>query len=155
MPFLGLLFLLVVQTGIGLRAAETVVPAIVVFAIGIGPSALVGAQTVGIMRRNMQADYARTLVAVGATPLYQRTRLLHNVTAEMIPSLEKVLTSMIAALLFAEPVLGLSGFGTLAMRAIRRSDTDLLLGATLVIALAVGLMRLIALFIRRHYGLRV
>ena len=60
---------------------------------------------------------------------------------------------LIAALLFAEPILGLSGFGSMAVRAVRRADPDLLLGVTLALATAVAFLRLTAFAVRRHYGL--
>jgi ABC-type dipeptide/oligopeptide/nickel transport system permease component len=153
-PFLALLCLLTLQSSIGGRAAEALTPVAAIVAIAVVPAALNIAQTASIIRRTLRTDFARTLVAVGASPRYQRARLLNNVVAEIVPSLEKMLTSMTAALLFAEPVLGLSGFGTTAVRAVRRSDPDLLMGVTLLLAFAVGLFRLAALVVRRHYGLR-
>lgn len=153
MPFLGLLCLLISESLFGSSVSDTISLGISVVAIAAVPASLIAVQTSSISRRNLQSDFARTLLAVGATALYQRTRLLHNVIAEIIPSLEKTLTGMLAALLFAEPVLGLSGFGTTAIRAIKRSDPDLLLGVTLILAVSVGLCRLIAILVRRHYGL--
>lgn len=154
-PFIALLALLTGQSLWGVPFTEAVTPAATVVAIATAPAALISAQTASIMRRNLESDFGRTLIAVGARPLYQRFRLLHNVAAEIAPSFEKVMTSLVAALLFAEPILGLSGFGTTAIRAVRRSDPDLLLGVTLVIAVAIGFMRISALCVRRYYGLRL
>ena len=152
-PFFALLFLLAVRPALGAGFAAALTPVVTVLAIAATPAALIAAQTANITRRNLRSDFARTLAAAGATPLYLRLRLLHNVAAEIAPSLEKMFTWMVAILLFAEPILGLSGFGTTAVRAVRRSDPDLLLGVTLVIAATVALLRLLALGVRRRYGL--
>ena len=152
-PFLALLFLLAVRPVLGAGPAAALAPVMAVLAIAVTPAALIAAQTANIARRNLRSDFARTLAAAGATPLYLRFRLLHNVAAEIAPSLEKMFTWMVATLLFAEPILGLSGFGTTAVRAVRRSDPDLLLGVTLAIAVAVALLRLLVLCVRRRYGL--
>lgn len=155
MPFLGVLIVLVIQKTVGAQISDYLLPIVTVAVISIVPAALAVAQTANIMRRNLESDFARTLVAVGAGTVYQRMRLLHNVVAEIAPSLEKIFTGMVAALLFAEPVLGLSGFGTTTVRAVKRSDPDLLLGVTLMLAISVGVFRLLTLVVRRHYGLRL
>jgi ABC-type dipeptide/oligopeptide/nickel transport system permease component len=153
MPFIGVILVLALQIMLGISPSETTVLWISAVAISIVPAALAVAQTVNIMRSNLQSDHARTLRAVGLAAFKQRLRLLHNVAAEIVPSLEKMFTGMVAALLFAEPILGLSGFGTTAVRAVRRSDPDLLLAVTLVLAVSVGILRLLALAVRRRYGL--
>ena len=152
-PFLALLLLLSVQTLLGGMAPEVWTQVLAILAIAAAPGALIAVQTSNITRRNLESDFARTLAAVGAKPLRVRLRLLHNLAAEIVPSLEKMFASMVAALLFAEPILGLGGFGTTAVRAVRRSDADLLLGVTLVIAISIGLFRIGALWVRRRYGL--
>lgn len=155
MPFIGVLGILVIQKTLGVQVSDALIPLVAVATIAIIPAALAVAQTASIMRRNLQSDFARTLTAVGARPLYCRIRLLNNVAAEIAPSLEKMFTGMVAALLFAEPVLGLSGFGTTTVRAVKRSDPDLLLGVTLILAISVSVFRLFAVLARRHYGLRL
>lgn len=152
-PFLGLVFVLSATFWFGLGVGQGFAYAVAVIALATAPAAMVYAQARAITRRNLQSDFARTLLAVGATPLYQRYRLLHNLAAEIVPSLEKVLTSLVAVLLFVEPILGLSGFGTMAVRAVKRSDADLLLAVTVALAIAVGLSRLVSLLVRRHYGM--
>jgi ABC-type dipeptide/oligopeptide/nickel transport system permease component len=152
-PFLGLVFVLTTTLWFGLGVGQTLVHVVSVVALSMAPAAMVFTQALGISRRNLQSDFARTLLAVGATPLYQRSRLLHNLAAEIVPSLEKVLTNLVAVLLFVEPILGLGGFGTMAVRAVKRSDADLLLAVTLTLAIAVGVSRLVSLLVRRHYGL--
>ncbi len=155
MPFLGILAVLSIQTVFGELASDALSLMVAVAAIAIVPGALAVAQTASITRRNLESDFARTLIAIGASTFFQRIRLLHNVAAEITPSLEKMFTGMVAALLFAEPIMGLSGFGTTAVRAVRRSDPDLLLGVTLALAIFVAAFRLVALAVRRHYGLRL
>lgn len=153
LPFAGMVVLLSLTFSFGISTGDTLANSIAVVALATPPAALIFAQTRSISCRNLNNDFARTLLAVGATPLYQRYRLIHNVIAEIAPSLEKVFIGLISVLLFVEPIFGLSGFGTTAIRAIKRSDANLLLGITLVLALAVGIFRLLALFIRRRYGM--
>lgn len=148
-PFMGLAVVLLVQQAFDTQSVFS--EGVLVLAIAVTPGALVAVQASAIMRRNLAADYARTLLAVGATVAQQRRQLLHNVAAEIIPSMEKFYIGLVTALLFAEPVLGLSGFGTTAVRAVKRSDPDLLLGLTLTLGMTVGCCRLLALMARRHY----
>ena len=154
-PFIALLLLLSAQSLLGGIVSDVWTQVLAILAIAIAPAALIAVQTSNITRRNLASDFARTVAAVGAKPLRVRLRLLHNLAAEIVPSLEKMFASMVAALLFAEPILGLAGFGTTAVRAVRRTDLDLLLGVTLVIAVSIGLFRIGALWVRHKYGLRL
>lgn len=122
-------------------------------AIALSPGMLIAEQTASITARNLGSDFSRTLIAAGATDRFLRTRLLGNLFAELAPSLEKVLVLLAAGLLFAEPILGLPGLGTTTVRALRRSDPDLVLGATLVFAVGVCIARLAAVAIRRRFAL--
>ena len=78
---------------------------------------------------------ARTLLALGASLSQQRRILAANLAFEMLPSLQKLSVSLFGILLFVEPIFGVPGVGTTAMRAIRRSDADLLLGVVVIFAL--------------------
>lgn len=122
-------------------------------AVALSPAMLIVEQAAGITQRNLATEFARTLISIGANDYFLRIRLLANLTAEVVPSLEKVLVMIAAGLLFAEPILGLPGIGTTAVRAVRRADPDLLLGVTLFFALSVVLARLAAVRIRREFGL--
>lgn len=122
-------------------------------AVAISPAMLVVGQAAGITHRNLATEFARTLVSIGANDRFLRTRLLPNLTVELVPSLEKVFVMIAAGLLFAEPILGLPGIGTTAVRALRRADPDLVLGVTLVFAFSVVLARLAAVGVRRQFGL--
>lgn len=153
LPFIGLVALLTATFSIGIPAGEIASQLVAIVALGAAPAALMFTQARAVAQRTWMSDFARTLLAVGATPIYQRWRLVHNVLAEIAPSLEKVLTALVAVLLFVEPIFGMSGFGTTAVRAIKRSDIDLILAITFVMAVGVAVCRLTALLIRRHYGM--
>lgn len=153
LPFLGLVALLSATFTFGFGTDGAVTELVAVVSLAATPAALIFVQARNIARRNLTTEFARTLLAVGATPACQRWRLLHNALAEIAPSLEKVLTAIVAVLLFLEPIFGVSGFGTTAVRAIRRSDTDLILGVTFVTAIGVGICRISSILIRRRYGI--
>lgn len=155
MPFIGLVLVLYLGFALNLSLSDSVTQAIVIATLAIAPAALVWSQTRKIAHRNLSTDFARTLLSIGATPLIQRFRLLNNVIAELAPSLEKVFTGLVSVLLFVEPIYGLSGFGTTAIRAIRRSDTDLLLGLVLILALSVAAFRMLSIIVRRHYHMPI
>lgn len=122
-------------------------------AVAVSPAMLIVEQAAGIMRRNLATEFARTLVSIGAGDRFLRTRLLGNLMAELVPSMEKVFVMIAAGLLFAEPILGLPGIGTTAVRAVRRADPDLLLGVTLLFSFSVVIARLTAVGVRRQFGL--
>lgn len=155
LPFLGIVTLLSATFIFGLQIGDTIKDLVAIVSLAAAPAALIFVQTRNISKRNLTTEFARTLLAVGGTPLYQRWRLRHNAFAEIVPSLEKVLTALVAVLLFLEPIFVSSGFGTTVVRAIKRSDTDLILGVTLVTAIGVGICRIITIVIRRCYGMTV
>ena len=115
-------------------------------------AALAASQAAQVTLQNLGAPFARTHRAFGASPLRLRVTLVHNLTVELIPTLEKLAVGLLSAALFAEPVLGLSGLGTLTVRAIRRTDMAVLLGIVLVSATTVSLCRALAANIRARYG---
>ena len=96
-----------------------------------------------VMARLLQTDHARTVLSLGATDLQVRFMLAANLAYEMMPSLQKLAVALFGVLLFVEPIFGLQGVGTVAMRAVRRSDTDLLLGVVLVLALATAMIGMV------------
>lgn len=153
-PYVPAFFALLALLAVG--AASPGDPALVVLctlAVALSPAMLVVEQAAGITHRNLSTEFARTLVSIGAGDRFLRMRLLGNLTAELVPSLEKVFVMIAAGLLFAEPILGLPGIGTTAVRAVRRADPDLLLGVTLLFSFSVVLARLVAVGIRRQFGL--
>lgn len=155
MPFIGLVTLLSLTFSQNITLGATAYPFTATLMLAIPSGALIYSQAQAITRRCLQSDFAITLLAMGADPWYQKSRLLHNVIAEIIPSLEKVFVGLVAVLLFVEPIFGLSGFGTTAIRAIKRSDSELLLGVTLVLGTTVAFFRLISLAVRRRYGMEI
>lgn len=148
--FLALLALLAVGAA---SPGDPMLGAACTLALAISPAMLVVGQAAAITQRNLASEFARTLTSIGADDLFLRKRLLANLTAELVPSLEKVFVMIAAGLLFAEPILGLPGLGTTAVRALRRADPDLVLGATLLFAFSVVLARLAAVSVRRQFGL--
>lgn len=148
--FVALLVLLVLGAA---SPGHPVLGALGTLAVAVSPAMMTVGQAAGVMRRNLGSEFARTLIAVGAGERFLRSRLLPNLVAELVPSLEKVFVMIAAGLLFAEPILGLPGIGTTAVRAVRRADPDLVLGVTLVFSVSVVLARLSAVAIRRRFGL--
>lgn len=152
-PFLGLALLLAVQLAIGVPLTGMVYESVAVLSLSIGGGALLSAQTARITQRNLRSEYAQSIRAAGATQMQLRRRILHNLVAEIGPTFEKMVVGLTAALFFVEPILGLGGFGTLAARAVRRSDIDLILGVTLVVASFVAVTRILVSAIRVGYGM--
>ena len=122
-------------------------------AIAVSPAALLAEQTAGITARNLASDFKRTMAAAGASNGFIRRKLLANLAAELTPSLDKALVALLASLMFAEPILGLSGVGTMTVRAVRRADPELLIGVTFFFATCVATTRVLAVLIRRRFGL--
>lgn len=151
-PFLGFVVVLGVQFFGGIAISRAVYEVIGVLALSTGGGALLAAQTARITQRNLASDFARSIRAAGATRWQLRMRLIHNLVTEIGPTFEKMVVGLAAALFFVEPILNLGGFGTLAARAVRRSDTDLLLGVTLVVACMVALARVLVATTRLTYG---
>jgi ABC-type dipeptide/oligopeptide/nickel transport system permease component len=122
-------------------------------AVAVSPAALLAEQSAAITTRNLASDFARTMVAAGADAIYVRWKLLANLAAEIVPSLDKALVALVASLMFAEPILGLAGIGTTTVRAVRRADPELLVGVTLFFATCVAITRIVAVVVRRRFGL--
>lgn len=152
LPFLGAVALLSATFFGAYQVHDAVKEGVAVLALALAPAALAFVQVRNITRRNLASDFARILLASGATPFYQRWRLVNNAVVEISPTLEKIFTTLVAILLFLEPIFGTSGFGTTAVRAIKRSDVDLILGVTFLIALCVCFCRIVTIFVRRKYG---
>jgi len=74
---------------------------------------------------------------------------------EISPTLEKLGIGLLTAALFAEPVFGLGGIGTISLKAIRRTDVDLLLGIVLCSGTIVTCLRLVVNATRAQYGVRI
>jgi ABC-type dipeptide/oligopeptide/nickel transport system permease component len=147
---LALLVLLAAGQG-GLDSAVVQLTAAV--AIAVSPTALLAEQTAGITARNLASDFTRTMAAAGASHGFMRSKLLANLAAELAPSFDKALVVLLASLMFAEPILGLPGLGTTTVRAVRRADPQLLVGVTVSFAICVATTRVLAVAVRRRFGL--
>ncbi len=66
---------------------------------------------------------------------------VHAPKAKAIPT---IVTGTATGLMFSEMVLGLPGLGALAIRAIRRADSELLLGTVVVFAVLICLARVVS-----------
>jgi len=152
-PFLGLAAILGIEISTGAALPDAVYEIIAVMALSLGGGALLVSQAARITQRNLRSEFVRSIRAAGAGYWQTRIRILHNLTAEISPTFEKLVVGLAASLFFVEPILGLGGFGTLAARAVRRSDIDLLLGITLVVASLVAVCRLSVLVVREAYGI--
>ena len=151
MPFLGLGILVSSST---LFAIPHSIWWLTAVCIAIPAAAFAGMQAADVMNQSLRSAFAVTIQAAGASRFQQRVRLSHNVIMEITPTLEKITSGLLTSLLFAEPILGESGLGTLATRAVRRTDIEMLLGLVLVFAVVVNLTRLMSISIRSVYGIR-
>ncbi len=123
-------------------------------AVALPAAAFAAAQAAAITERNLLMPFAVTIRAVGATPLRLRMRLLHHLILEIAPTLEKLAIGLMTALLFAESAFGLSGLGSLTLRAIRRADLDLILAIVGFSAIVIGGLRIATAALRARYGIR-
>ena len=145
------LFVLFVLLNSYIPVQNTIVWVVCAFASSIPPSLLLSSQTYIIMRKNFESQHAINYLSLGVSLNRLKFILYKNLVYEIAPTLEKAMTGIITGLMFAEMVFGLPGIGALAIRAIRRSDTELLLGVVVVFSLLVGVARLLSIFILSFY----
>jgi ABC-type dipeptide/oligopeptide/nickel transport system permease component len=115
--------------------------------------AFAASQAALITLRNLRLPFVLTIRAVGASEARVRVRLLHHLLVESAPTFEKIAIGMVTALLFAEATFSQSGFGAMILRAIRRTDVDLIIVATTLLAATTALLRLFTMELRASYGL--
>lgn len=151
-PFLAL-WLVVALAGSTPSAAFFLEPWLCGFAVALPAAAFAAAQAAAITGRNLSMPFAVTIRAVGATPLRLRMRLLHHLILEIAPTLEKLAIGLMTALLFAESAFGVSGLGSLTLRAIRRADLDLILTIVGFSAIVIGGLRIATAALRARYGI--
>lgn len=153
-PYVVASLALLVALAIGSASSDsTMLQVLAMAAIAVSPAALLAEQTAAITERNLASDFTRTMVAAGADHVFVRRKLLANLAVEIAPSFDKGLVALLAALMFAEPLLGLPGIGTTAVRAVKRADPELLVGITVAFAVCVAATRMAALLVRRQFGL--
>lgn len=127
----------------GLHPAPMLNEFVLCLVLLIPSSSLALAQAGSVMKKLLTTDFVRTMHALGVAPQALRQFLLFNLMYELLPSIQKLTVALLGVLLFVEPMFGVPGLGTTAMRAIRRSDLDLLLGLVFVFAtltVAIGLI---------------
>lgn len=150
-PFLMLWVAIVLSRAIP-SAGLDLMPWLAGLAVALPALAFASAQAAAITERNLGMPFAVTIRAVGATPFRLRVRLLHHLLLEMAPTLEKLAIGLVTALLFAESVFGMSGLGSLTLRAIRRTDVDLILALVMMSAFLVASLRIATAALRAAYG---
>lgn len=151
LPMLGFSLLLLISISLTSRVTNFENWLACILSIAVGPACLILAQTYQITTRNLESLHARRYLAAGASQQALRWRLLHNWIYEVTPTLEKVVSMLLTLMLFAEPIFSLPGIGTIVIRAVRRSDSELLLGMVLVFAVLINLSRITAAAVRAYY----
>ena len=142
-PFVALGLITAATLSFGWAPNDWLLELVLILTLAGPVTALALKQAGGVMARLLTTDHARTLLAIGTSPRQQRWLLMSNVVSEMLTSLQKLAVAMLGILLFVEPIFGSPGIGTTALRAIRRSDADLLLGVVFTFAVAttaIGLL---------------
>lgn len=153
-PYVVASLALLIALAIGSASSDSaMLQVLAMAAIAVSPAALLAEQTAAITERNLASDFTRTMVAAGADHVFVRRKLLANLVVEIAPSFDKALVALLAALMFAEPLLGLPGIGTTAVRAVKRADPELLVGITAAFAVCVAATRMAAVLVRRQFGL--
>jgi len=86
--------------------------------------------------------FVTTYRAYGLTELEIKKHLTKNILYAIAPSLERWFAQIIVSLMLAEAVFGVSGLGTLTIRAIQQTDVLLLMAIASLFAVWVSLVRL-------------
>lgn len=146
-----LVFTLLLKSNIGFYFGPMTLWLACAVAISLPPSALVASQAFVITNKNLSSQHSVNLLSLGVPKARVRNLLYRNLVYEITPTLEKIMTGIITGLMFAEMVFGLPGIGALAIRAIRRSDVDLLLGVVVAFSLLICLARLVSTGILSFY----
>ncbi|MBV9930621.1 MAG: hypothetical protein JO013_06730 [Alphaproteobacteria bacterium] len=152
-PFLMLWLYIESQAAAG-TAADRLSWWLCTFSAALPAMAFASMQAALIMGRNLELPFARTIKAAGATESRIRVRLTHHLIGEMAPTLEKLGIGLFTALLFAEPAFGEDGLGSLTLRAVRRSDLDLIVALVAAMAAAIALLRVVSAATRSSYGVQ-
>ena len=108
------------------------------------PSSLIALQSHLVTLKILDEPFANTIRAIGASEVRCKLFLFKNIALEIVPTLEKVVTSLVGAILLVEPILGINGMGTSAIRAMQRNDVELTLAYVLVFGLFVAFMRTVS-----------
>lgn len=121
-----------------------------VMSMAIPPVLLINTQSKMVMGRLLTLPFARRYRSIGFSESKVRLRLIKNVADETAPTAEKLVTAMLTQVILAETIFGMEGIGTITVRAVRRTDINLLLGIVLLFASIIGLIRLSSILFRVH-----
>lgn len=123
--------------------------------IAVPPMLLIFNQGDLVMRRLLNQPFSLRYRAIGLTEKKVRVKLLRNMADEIGPTFEKLISAMLTHVILAETIFGLKGIGSLTVRAVRRTDVNLLLGVVLLFSLIIGLLRILSVLLRvRNRGWR-
>ena len=117
-------------------------------AISITPLFLGYLQSKRVMRILLQKPFALQYRSYGFPEHYVRLKLLRNLIDEISPTSEKLLTAMLTQIILAESIFNINGIGSLSVRAVKRSDVNLILGIVLFFSAFIALLRISAIIIR-------
>jgi peptide/nickel transport system permease protein len=134
----GVLVLLIPSGG---NLATSIIAGI---AISISVGALLVRQMQNVIHELMRSDHVRFHRAQGASDRQVRKRISRNVFVQLLPSVQSAVLVCIASVVFVELILGIGGIGSLTARAIRRSDTNLILGLILVLSFMTGILQMLS-----------
>ena len=121
-----------------------------VMSMAIPPILLINTQSKMVMGRLLVLPFARRYRSVGFNEYKVRLRLIKNMADEIAPTAEKMVTAMLTQVILAETIFGMEGIGTITVRAVRRTDINLLLGIVLLFSCIIGLIRLSSILFRVH-----
>ena len=116
--------------------------------IATTPVMLIYIQSKMVMRRLLTQPFARRYRSIGFNENKVRIKLLRNMLDEVAPTAEKLITAMLTQVILAETIFGLEGIGAITVRAVRRTDINLLLGIVLLFACIIGLLRVLSVLVR-------
>jgi len=119
-----------------------------VFSMAFPPVLMVYSQSTQVMKKLLNLSFVQRYRSIGFSEKKLHWKLLRNLTDEIAPTFEKLITAMLTQIILAETIFGLSGIGSLTVRAVRRSDLNLLLGIVLFFAVSIGILRITTVFIR-------
>jgi len=147
-PLLMILFILkldVLPSTFGWEGVFSVKSILPIIVLAVGPLVLVIRYTrLGVIDALSQ-DYVRTARAKGlGTAAIIRRHVLPNALTPVVTALSFSVAGLITGSIFVEAIFGIPGFGGQVVRALTGSDYPMLLGTTMVGAIIVIIVNLIA-----------
>jgi len=119
--------------------------------IGVTPACLAVNVILGAYEVELTEPYVRVMRGYGYDDERIFRRIRRAALLYAIPSWEKLLSFQIVVLIFTEAVFSYPGFGSLFLRAVQRTDTNLILAAVLcistVIVITRGISSMIVIFL--------